>query len=440
MPVFLSPSVCYHRPIGLPLSRSIPAPAVGASVHYVGRSSFNHSTLDFVPRVGPNHLGKGPRARLETPMMGLDGGLNPDWIDSLLAEGREPTVAIIDMFHEPYVDLNGDGRDDISHGEVVEKILTHQISCKVLRFTKPTAFLYSNLIVSQSKKILDYHRGVGKVAAVNISISKDASIESLARQIKQPDLSAQNIFQFKEEIRQYYLDTNHMLLGEAISALETLTSAGIAVYVAGGNRGPDFVNVFGMARKVISVGGTDAAGRTCPFSAENSLLVYAQGTMSISRGKGGYRLFDDQKVDVPYANWWSSLKSWAKTYPERFHGKPLNQVVSDIDDDYRHKQSYEQNRGEGSTSRSSYLFDKLYSLQKMRSLDLIGDQEYQRLVAGGYQLASFDNRYYFGIDQRDQTVVYDPAGNGAKNAMHHISGTSYSVPMALARDLKGKFV
>lgn len=433
--VTLIAPACISRPVNYVSRPAMPSCAVHAqSVSH----TLTHSSL--TPVLQKTRLGVAKAASIgsDFPIRTPSGGINWQWLESSIETSRasphKPTIAIIDVFDELYVDVNGDGKLDISHGDLVAAVLQSHLDCKVLKFEGSHVYLFSHLIIRQVKKILEYHVNQEPIDAVNISIGKDVKIDDLARFTKTPGLSAENVHEYQEKLRRHYLNTNDFLQGEVIEALESLTSQGIKVFVAGGNMGPDYINIYSLARDVISVGNTNACGTIQARSARNSLLRYEQGTFSVSLTHDGYSLFGSDRADVtfdkvPQRTWWS------RSYPERFVGRSAEHVICRDHQSYLDKIDWASSKEKPKLGWFSSMRSKLYSLETLKSMGAMSEAEFKSLVECGFVLCSFDNKYYFGIDQNSR-VTYDPAASGSKNIIHHVAGTSYSVPLAIAKTFR----
>ncbi len=213
---------------------------------------------------------------------------------------KQPRVAVIDDFKVRRVDINRTGDKDLPHGNAVVPVLKSEAATASLQpliqvFTNDERVkVLTDFIPEQVDKILEECAKKGDFDAVNISAGLHKSISFLSRKTGIEDLSPDNLNKNKERIREYLLESNIDKVAKTILSLEKITDKGIKVYVAAGNKGPEYVNLFSFAKGVISVGATDANGKLLSSSACNDMLKYMVGEYSVGQEKnssGEYQYF-----------------------------------------------------------------------------------------------------------------------------------------------------
>ncbi len=218
----------------------------------------------------------------------------------------QPKYAVIDDFKVCRIDIDGTGKKKLPHGNVVIPVLRAQIpeDALIKSFSNDDKIkILTDFIPEQIQKIIEE----GNFKAVNISAGLHKSIRSLKILTGINDLNPDNLSKYKEKIRAFLLGKDIDNIAKTIRSLENLIDKGIKVYLAGGNRGPEYVNLFSFARGVTSVGACDAKGKTLSSSADNSLLDrYARGQYTIiceknSKNEDTYFIIDGSGLKVRLA-------------------------------------------------------------------------------------------------------------------------------------------
>jgi hypothetical protein len=226
---------------------------------------------------------------------GLKGLLTSiQWISQspgLLADTARQRVLVVDRFSgvENFVDLDGDGIGELSHGEILcrmlrhgyspQQILTLDIADQSLADTLDDALM---AILSPDGESIHALCFAQQTFATRLSELKDL--------MGLHDLTAQTLHQHQHAIRtmladwhQEWISAPENLLPEearyachwpVIQRLEYLAVLGIHVYVAAGNEGPDHVNLFSLAVGVHTVGACQGPqpGIAADYSANHSLV------------------------------------------------------------------------------------------------------------------------------------------------------------------------
>lgn len=201
---------------------------------------------------------------------------------------------------DPYDDI-----EDISHKKAVNKYIYAQC---------PAA------------KAVNLHSR--KIDAVNLSLSYNATIDSLADVTGLP-LTRDNLAKYRPQIAAWlrppqkkngrynaqeldkYMDKmekNGLPIEAAgqFEQLEDITKKGIPVFVSGGNATSIGVNLLGFANGVKTVGALDRNGHKAPYSANNSLItIWEQGDYPVKQvidAHGnilGYNITGGIKLEIP---------------------------------------------------------------------------------------------------------------------------------------------
>lgn len=150
-----------------------------------------------------------------------------------------------------------------------------------------------------------------KIDAVNISATIGVRIDDLAKVTGLP-LTRDNLKAYNNEVRNWFKETKiHDLQwpDKNLRSVENITQKGVPVFIAAGNDGPDYVNLYSFAKGVTIVGALKEDDKTkTPYSGDNSLVSgWARGDYPITQvknqdGKIGYDINADNKIDIPEEN------------------------------------------------------------------------------------------------------------------------------------------
>lgn len=220
-------------------------------------------------------------------------------------------IVIIDNYTTKTVDIDGDNKPDITHGEAVEKMFfTKQPNAEIIRYNAASDTEPGNL---DAKKMASAYEDISKridqgekIDGVNMSVGADTRIGFLDRFIDDK-LTAKNISGKEDQLKnsgyKKILETGG--IQNVINNIEKVTSKNVPVYIAGGNAGPDYFNNYGFANGVTQVGANGLNGKKHPDSANNSSIArWAQGEFEITSIKdaagkiSGYDYTGDGKVDL----------------------------------------------------------------------------------------------------------------------------------------------
>ncbi len=217
---------------------------------------------------------------------------------SIFSSGTK-NVYIVDDFHNKDIDLDGDDKGDMTHGEFVEKVMKlRNPSLNVKKIAMPaneedwSARALNKRLGQINAKILAGE----KVDAVNLSMEQSVTFSQLKRDTGIP-LNQRSIHLYAGRVRTW-LKSNRPDVYSNIIAIESLTAKNINVYIAGGSKGDDFFNFLTLAEGSVDVAGLDESGRLGEYSADNSLIDRKErGTYTIRHKGNGLDINGDNKPD-----------------------------------------------------------------------------------------------------------------------------------------------
>lgn len=296
-----------------------------------------------------------PRFSLLMGGKGFDGK-DFQYISKAAPPRRPSKIAIVDRFSGPenFIDLNGDRIPEIAHGEVIQKIIKRYLPAEAPEDTLVCIDIGDHGIKAALKEVLHRVETLKEpIDFVNFSQQTyGTTIEGLRELTGIEDLNSHTLSAHAASIRQrmfrlYWgidpittdLERNYCEHWDVIEGLENLTALGITVYVAAGNEGPQQVNLFSLASKVITVGAGSPA--IMPFlrsdapeaySAVHSLVsIYEQGTFPVTEIRDsrniplGLNITGGQTIDIPLESVYNpEIRQELKRYrlPETYHSPP----------------------------------------------------------------------------------------------------------------------
>lgn len=346
----------------------------------------------------------------------------------------KPKVAVIDEFSKPTIDINSDGIKDVPHGRLVESIIKSIIDVDVIELTNNNNIkILTDFIPEQIKKIEDDDT----IDAVNISAGLSKSLRIIATKVGIPNLTKDNIDQYREKIREYLLESKADNVYKVIESVEKLTEKGIPVYFAAGNKGAEFVNLFGVARGAINVGGNNANGAKFITSADNSMLRFNRGVYGVAKifdkigNLVGYNVSSTNKPEF-------AINEVSSGVPivEKYVGKSIKKFLAS-DQDFSTKVNHDEHPFNFDIDNESFIKDKLFAVKGLSKRNGLSPEALDLLIKNNYNYATFDNKFYFTLD-KDKKIKYDPDGSHRENLVGAIRGTSFASPTELANDLLKK--
>lgn len=400
------------------------------------------------------------------------------------------TYVIIDTFNKKNIDIDGDGIDDIPHGEFI---------CRLIKSLNPNAktipFMLSNLdsneyVIRRHKGFIKFIKKV-KPDAINRSVGDICSFQELNRDIKRAVKKESQGASFKR-IRQLtsniinslrigtknsppesinkppnseiitrenfttYQDIIRKVLkedakkGSILSTLDDITKEGFKLFNAGGNSGSDHFAIECLAEGVNVIGSTDGQRNVLANSSDLETMKFAQGIFGISTIKDdsgkvlGYDLTGNGRIAIK-AEEVSSNGKFIHPVLKEYAGKPLKECI--IPDDkyaflqeyydtpFRNSEKVMQLQNKWGLSSKQELMDEarsiyekyLMSVEQVESLGIYDDERIKEFKEIGKFKKLFSDNICFDVDQ-DGLLIYDPEHSGRREVINYRSGSSYATP------------
>lgn len=227
---------------------------------------------------------------------------------TFLSNNGPKTYVIVDNYKTKTMDIDADAIADLSHGEVVEKmLLSKHPDAKIIRYDVAGG---KKELDGDTKKIEDAFDDISKridsgekIDGVNFSFADNKKISTISKCVK-GQICNDNISEKESTVKSsIYSKLNSP--SEAIESIEKVTSKNVPVYMSAGNDGPEYYNMFGLAKGVTQVGALNAKGEKSRYSSNNSdVQKWAQGDFEVSFLKNdsgkiiGYDYTGDGKMDL----------------------------------------------------------------------------------------------------------------------------------------------
>ncbi len=215
------------------------------------------------------------------------------------SSGKARNVYIVDDFSNKDIDLNNDKNGDITHGEFVELIMKTKnpfLNIKKLAMPEDEDDWTSAALNKRLQTLYRKIRSGEKIDAVNLSMEQSIKFSDLKKQIGN-GLTQENLHRYNNKIRNW-LSYNRPGVLQNIKSIENIIKAGVSVYIAGGSKGDEYINLLNFAQGSIDVAGLDENGRIGRYSSDNSLIDKKdRGTYTISHQGQGFDINGDRKAD-----------------------------------------------------------------------------------------------------------------------------------------------
>lgn len=393
-------------------------------------------------------------------------------------------VAVVDDFRTPYLDLDGDGKPDQPHGQVVsyhvrdENPFAQTVPFDInnnpelirKKATEPdykkriqlNGQFYDDTFQAVAKRMNKGEQTDGVVMSLLPTLfSEDGKDEIITlkhlTQLMGEPITAENIGPKKDAIREKLtvlskrlgekdlstLDYQYGTIGKQLLALEENITENpkksVPVYLSPGNT-PDTVNLLGFAKGTRLIGSVDAKGNPVMTSPTYSLIHgTAQGhfsVMPVADAAGntvGYDINGDGKHDIPahlLSRQGKSISPWVSN----FAGKKLEEVLANPEDWQEVARLLNAKKDVPLASVNGKLIPYRPFLEAVKR----DEKDIQARLQSKGDYLTFPPTLFFRLDT-DGRVYYDPDNSGRKGAVWEHSGTSFSAPRAMGRDLLKTF-
>ncbi|MEK7382787.1 MAG: hypothetical protein AAB262_05810 [Elusimicrobiota bacterium] len=338
-------------------------------------------------------------------------------------------VLIVDNFVSgnvaPAIDVDGDGRPDVEHGDVIAALYKAQGIPFLTHDLKGRSDFPS--VAEAFREIADdVEAGRLRISAVNLSYTLDVTWPGINGDLglKAP-VTPESIGRRRIELalKVTSLGQRNDLLGfdGLYRELSRLAAAEIPIFVSAGNHSPAKVNLLSLLPGTVSVGALDRSGAKAAFSADNSLVTsWALGVHVFRRVADGVDSNGDGRAEIA-----SGRLSGGATIASQFVGRPLLEVRGTLPSDPWLANIDRKSAG-GIEYLQSQMPNGLYPVEELASFFKLSEAKKMSFVSLG---SWFDKtmKYPFEVDDSGR-VVFDPERSGASGQATHLMGTSFATP------------
>ncbi|MGD9581617.1 MAG: hypothetical protein AB7V50_09610 [Vampirovibrionia bacterium] len=342
------------------------------------------------------------------------------------------------------IDIDGDNIGDLSHGEVIERIikglcpqanitrinikkneLEDSISTsaiddclnEALTKIKEKNFDGINLSFSCKIEFNDFEADGNKCTGDNFK-----SLRAIMRKELEDHVNKEKE-KHKDGSYSYGLQTFISVLN-SIKAIEKVVKEKIPVYMSDLIDDKKFFNIFSLAKGIKTVCGTDAKGDIC-LPGNIKTQYKAQGIYGITPVKEnhrivGYDITGDGIADVDV----SEVSGKGRVMPNIEHY--INQPLEDL---LISKEEFEYAKKRQSCFSIS---GKLATIDQYAVLKKLNSTQIQTLKAQGKYVDLYHGRVY-DVDKKGY-VIYNPDRSGRKNIVNALIGASFASPAKLVLD------
>ena len=355
--------------------------------------------------------------------------MDPSQAVSRLCGSPFPVLIVDDFVSEdaaPAIDVDGDGRPDVEHGDVIAALYKAHGRRFLIRDLQGRRG-YAHVAEVLNEVADDSAAGRLRISAVNLSHTVDVTWQGLNNDLGlKPPVTPANIHTRRADLARAVVTlmtrNDNEEFGDIDRALSRLAAAGVPVFVSAGNHTPDKVNLLGLLPGAVSVGALDRSLGKAAFSADNSLVsVWAPGEHVFRRVPGGVDIDGDGHPDIP-----TERLTGGPTLLSRFAGRPLAEVRGVMPSD-PWLVNIDRKHPNGVLYLQSQMSDGLYPVEELSAFFLLSPAKARSFATRGRW---FDKtmEYPFEVDASGN-VVFDPARDGSAGQAVLIPGTSFATPL-----------
>lgn len=223
--------------------------------------------------------------------------------------GKKYRIAVLDMFDEQDIDLNGDGIKDVSHGSVVQSIIKSEFEnrgAKVeiipIKLEKPK--INKKATPEENfKRIQEQSQTIRNQFQLLSNLDKEKHFDGVNMSLS-PSFEYQNQNPITEEEKQEFSREMENLMPneyDKLKQLEKMAANGTVVSVSGGNDAYDNINVLATGKGIYGVGATDRDNNKLHYSSIHANAI-AQGRFEIREiidPKTNKRYYDVNEDGIP---------------------------------------------------------------------------------------------------------------------------------------------
>jgi hypothetical protein len=331
---------------------------------------------------------------------------------------------------DPYIDINGDEIPDVAHGELVSAFLKAS-GKKTIPLNQLGRRDFMDLADLLNPVLAQVKKGKLKISAINLSQLIELKMVEIQQELN-VDTSPEALRSKKKYIHDTLRtgmdrrgNSGFRDVSKIFSEFERL---GIPIFVAAGNKGPEYINAFSFFPGVISVGSKGIDGTPSLTSAQNGLIqVWRFGEHVLRRTQDGRIDLNNDGI----ADFEGIKLSNGPNIVERYEGKLLTDLLRSLPTDPDLPQISRETPG-GIKWLFDALVDGVYKTEDLISLFRLEDTAFAKALL--HRAPYFHKRQNLGFDvDSNGRLVFDPAHDGTRNQAVLVGGTSYATPSICAK-------
>ncbi|MBO5947623.1 hypothetical protein J6Q66_02165 [bacterium] len=234
-----------------------------------------------------------------------------------IGSDKKYTVAVVDFCDDNSadIDLDGDGKADMAHGNVVANLISSAFeNSDIFTFDISETKKYTTnerMVASLQYIVEEIKSGECDYDALNLSLSSRMTYADLSKALG-VTINNDNVSQYADKIKSWLHSTGakngYSTTSQVVKLLEEIEKLGTDVYIAAANvndGSDDELNLYSLVSGSTTVGAKNKTGGVADFSFQNSLIdTWALGEIEVKKikdGSGnllGFDLNHDGEVDI----------------------------------------------------------------------------------------------------------------------------------------------
>lgn len=331
------------------------------------------------------------------------------------------------------IDINGDGINELYHGELVEALVKSD-GHLVVRSNMDSQRSLPEMVDHLEPILREMQSGKKRYSRINFSQENPLKISAFKRDLfpndpSIPEITRENLADYVPKILEnFYQGLPELRIKELHDIFLGFQKLGVPVIVAAGNFGPDHVNLFSMFPGVISVGSKDYFNRKLFTSSDNIFVTeFRNGVVVPKQISNGVDLDDNGQVDFSTLQM-SSGESIAGLYK----GRSAAEILNTIDPEFIEWAKRAEASGTVVPNAAANILDLgFYLVEDVVALPTItpGTKKLFRSL-GKYALKHMNGRpsHFFFDEDSEGKLIYNPRGDFSTNQLNRIGGTSFAAP------------
>lgn len=253
-----------------------------------------------------------------------------------------PKILVIDCFERKSIAINKDDDLDVSHGEVISKVLEEKLPNADIYKRNIESLMSSNISENLDTLFSGILKRREKYDAINMSFGVDITFQTLS-ELLGFEITQKNVANLKDRIRDSLANSIYIFNNESLSTIaknlnkmDSITANGNKIYVAAGNDYAEVFNLYSLANDIEVVGSKDWFDEPKSYSANNSLVTrYELDEYPIEKTEEGFDITLDGKTDFKFEEMAFSRSATKEPSSQCLEGTSFaapNAIIEDLSD------------------------------------------------------------------------------------------------------------